>query len=133
MTIKVLNVREKKDSVRMYLVRTGSKKISKPKEERYPNMRGDRTFIGTQGSGVFKLGIIPPHKMYTFFQTIKKSAEFDKSHYLFSKNNRNWMGVLCIHIIYNRLLTYRYVVDYVLTTNNIPTTFAIWEISTTCL
>ena len=25
------------------------------------------------------------------------------------------------------------VVDYVLTTNNIPTTFAIWEILTTCL
>ena len=26
-----------------------------------------------------------------------------------------------------------YVVDYVLSTNNIPTTFAIWEILTTCL
>ena len=38
-----------------------------------------------------KLSVICRHddKMYTFFQTIKKSAEFDESRYLFSKNNSN--------------------------------------------
>lgn len=38
MTINILNVREKKDSVGMYLMRTGSDEITKPKEERYRNM-----------------------------------------------------------------------------------------------